>query len=546
MSGAATAGSQPSSRRRLPAFIRGVVEDRAALRTLVAASTAIAAVGLDPHILDPGMPNVRAALKAEPDLQSLFMLAAVVQSGFVLLGGLLADAFRSVRLVRAALCGLVATSLLAVLVPSGPGLIAIRFVAWGFGGLVLPFAIGAVATSYGRAARATALGVAYAVLGAATAAAPALALALGPGGPRWPAFAACAVASLLAIGVSRHLPDLAAARREHRRGILAVALFAFGVVALAAGFIGVSDALDPLRLLIDGAGILAVAVALWLRASSLARHDAIRVEFRPVAVAIAAGVVIGFAQAAPMLHLPIFFQLIQGVPPLLASIAVAPFVAALLVAGPVSGWLLARYSPRLLIAGGVLAVALADLLVALVIGRTTPYLAFILPFILIGTGFVIATTVRTAVIFASVPKEMPASAAALNEASLGVGSRLGVVVATVVMARVALETYGDQYAGLPSHMVERFVAPFREFVTLIGLPHVEQLIGGLGPAIAHAYENAVVAGMRMSEIVPGVVALVASLVVFVAMGRRDPVKSVWDLADERGDDAGSETTPDPS
>lgn len=257
------------------------------------------------------------------------------------------------------------------------------------------------------------------------------------------------------------------------------------------------------------------------------------IDLRPVAAALAAGVVIGFAQAAPMLHLPLYFALVDGVSPLVSSVAIAPFVVALVVAGPVSGWLLARFSPRALIAGGFLAVAAADLVAAAVIGGTTPYPAFIVSFVPIGAGFVVATTVRTAVIFASVPRALPASAAALNEASLGLGARLAITVATVVMARTAIAAYGGNFTGLPADAVESLVAPFREVVTVIGLPAVHQPVADLSDATRASYLAALIAGWRMSELVPGVVALVGAGIVFFALGARDPVRSVWDLADER-------------
>jgi hypothetical protein len=50
-------------RRRLPAFITDLWADPVAFRTLLAACVAVAAVGLDPHVLDPRMPTVRAAVK---------------------------------------------------------------------------------------------------------------------------------------------------------------------------------------------------------------------------------------------------------------------------------------------------------------------------------------------------------------------------------------------------------------------------------------------------------------------------------------------------
>ena len=127
-----------------------------------------------------------------------------------------------------------------------------------------------------------------------------------------------------------------------------------------------------------------------------------------------------------------FFHIVQGWGTLAATIAIAPFVLALLVAGPVAGILLSRYRPRTLVAGGMLALGLGDLAFALVT-PSTPYLFFIVPFIAIGAGFVIATTVRTAIIFASVPRRLPSTAAALNQTSLLVGSQLGVVVVTTLI-----------------------------------------------------------------------------------------------------------------
>ncbi len=38
----------------------------------------------------------------------------------------------------------------------------------------------------------------------------------------------------------------------------------------------------------------------------------------------------------------------------------------------------------------------------------------------------------------------------------------------------------------------------------------------------------------MSHLIPGVVAIVAGVVAYLALGRRDPVKSVFDYSDERG------------
>ena len=169
---------------RLPPFLHEVIADRRASLALVSACVALAAAGLDPHVLDPGSRRVQTALAQTPTLEVVVAFAALVQAGFVLLGGAVADIWRSRRLLEAALVGLVIASLGAALMPDGPGLVAARVLAWACDGSIIPFSVAVVATVYGREARATALGILFAVYGATTALAPALVTAFGRTVPR--------------------------------------------------------------------------------------------------------------------------------------------------------------------------------------------------------------------------------------------------------------------------------------------------------------------------------------------------------------------------
>lgn len=519
--------------RSLPAFVRDLLADRAAMRTLLVAAAAIAAAGLDPHILDPGMPAMRSALAADPALQGWFLLAAVLQSGFILLGGFLADTIRSVRLLQLALLGLALTSFAEALTTSDAVLYLLRIAAWACDGVIITFAIGAVAASTAGENRATALGVAYGVLGATMAVAPALAIILGEWGLAWPAFLACGTMSLIALRLTPRLPARPPASAVGRETMAAVTLFAFGVVAFAACLI---DVTAPNQLIRNGGivvGIVAMSGGLLLRLRTRGRHGT-WIGFRPVTVALGAGVVIGFAQAAPLLHLPILFEHIQGHPQLLAIAGIAPFVVALLIAGPLSGLLLERFRPRSLIAGGLVLVGIANLLLWGALSRDMPYLAAIVPFALIGAGFVIATTVRTAVIFANMPRGMPSIAAGFNEASIGVGSRLGIVVATVVTIEVALaSTPVPRQGGLISAQPGLGESTIRELVLRIGLPGTRDLVAGLDAAATTRAFDAIVYGMGMTELVLGLVAIATGIIAWFLMGRSDPVGSVWELADER-------------
>ena len=155
------------------------------------------------------------------------------------------------------------------------------------------------------------------------------------------------------------------------------------------------------------------------------------------------------------------------------------------------------------------------------------------PFLLIGAGFVIATTVRTAIIFASLPKGLPASAAALNEASIGLGSRIGVVVAVVITTQVALDSSRQSLAGLPSGLADAQVGHFRGLLDLVSLHSIADLTAGLDASTLTAYQGSIVDGMQIAALIPGIVAIVTGILAFFAMGARDPVRSVWDHADER-------------
>lgn len=503
------------------------------MRTLLVAAAPLAAAGLDPHVLDPGMPMVRAALAEDPGLQGYLLFNAILQSSFLLLGGFLADAFRSVRLVRIALVGLAVASLLAMLAADLGTLWFLRGVAWLCSGIIVPFAIGAVAVSTSGLNRATALGAAYGIYGAAMAISPVLVLLFGVGGPDWPAFVACSAVAILALVALRGVGSLRPATAGLRSGMAVVALFAFGVVAFAGGLIGVTAAGQLLR---DGAvvvGLLAMGTALVIRGLSR-RVNVPPIAFRPVFVALAAGVVVGFAQAAPLLHLPLLFEHVQGMPTILAVLGIAPFVLALLAAGPVSGYLLARFRPSTLIGGGVIAVGIANLILWLALSREMPYPLAIVPFALIGAGFVIATTVRTAVIFANMPSRMPALAVSFNEASIGLGTRLGVVVATVVTMQVALSALPRPPAGaMIAAQVPATVDTIRDLVLRIGLPSARELTAGLDPAAVRRAFDAVVEGMRMTELVLGVFAVLTGVAVLLLLRHEDPVGSVWELADER-------------
>ncbi|HEY6608906.1 MAG TPA: MFS transporter [Candidatus Limnocylindria bacterium] len=510
---------------RLPDFIAEIVDDRVALRALVASTVALAAAGLNPQVLSPLIIDMQSAIRAQPELLATTTLAGVLGAGMLLIGGLAGDSYRTRRILSWSLVALVITSAVCLFFTTGPVFIAARLGGALVAGMVIPFAIAAVATVYSGAARATAIGVAYAGFGGASALPPILLTITGPGGTDLPAYFIAALVAAIAVRLSGGVPDLPGASRPVIAVAARVAIWAFGVISLSAGLAAIGGGTEPARIamIILGSVFLALGIALERRARR--RVPGAEIHARPVTVVLAAGLFIGFAQAIPMTLLPVFFQVIYSLGPIFGVAAISPIIVALVFAGPIAGWLLPRTSPRTLIGGGLVAVGLGDILLGIVANRGVSYLLFVLPFLLVGAGFVIATTVRTAVIFASVPRHLPASAAALNEASVGLGSRIGIAAASVLLTEVTLSAYA---ASLPAGAdVASALAPLRSLLIGLGTPGFSALVVDVDPNLLGGYAAAYVEGIRNVHLAGGAVAVVAGVIATLALGGRDPLRERW-------------------
>ena len=282
---------------RLPSFITDLWREPAARDALIAASLAIFAFGMDPRALAPGMPTVQSALRDRPELETLLLLVAVLGAGVLLVGGALGDIFRTRRLMLGALAGLLLAQILTIVLPDGPLWFAARFLAIVCDGIILPFAIATVALSYQGGARATALGVVYAVMGLGLAIAPALLLLFGSDGPRVQAYVAAAVAAAVALVVAaRRMPDMPGADPAQRPFIIGTALWAFGVVALTAGIVGFGTGDDPARLATIGLGVVSLlAYGIWRHRRRRLAPD-VHVEMRPVTAVLMVGIVLGLGR----------------------------------------------------------------------------------------------------------------------------------------------------------------------------------------------------------------------------------------------------------
>ena len=133
----------------------------------------------------------------------MLLLATVVGGGLFLIGGVLGDADGRRRLLLGALATMLVTAVIGLFVTDGPVFVISRMIGLAAASVTLPIALAGVAETYDGITRATAIGIAYAAYGAATAAGPILLTLFGPDGPMWPAFIASALASAIALIAAR-------------------------------------------------------------------------------------------------------------------------------------------------------------------------------------------------------------------------------------------------------------------------------------------------------------------------------------------------------
>ena len=559
----------------IPDFILEVFEDPRKRGILFAGCLALFAVGLVPRALSPGLPSSQVAIRSLPEAQNLFLLVAFVSTAAIIAGGLVSDIYRRRSLLVGGLMVMAIGSATSILYDHGVVFYVANFGAIAAAGVVLAYGIGSVAIAYEGIARATALGFVYAAFGVGAAVSPAILtffpVAVPGAGAETPAaytfdttlaYVLPAVASVVALWAAyRWVPMIPGSLPARPALVAGVALWSLSILALvsgALGFFGPADQLLPMVLLIAGAaGTIVLSIAFKRRSDAM---GSLVLDKRAVVAALAVGVTIGFAQAVPLMLLPVVFEYPLHYGTLFAILALAPFGLALVLAGPITGILIGRFGPRGIMAGGTFALGAANIAMAFILAGmagavrrfydanpevarvdlgAAHYALFLLPLALIGAGFVLSTTVRTAIVFATTPRGLPASAAAINEASVGLGSRIGIVVATTMVTLTALTSARAFTEGRPADEADALVDEFDTALTALGTPGYRDVFQGIfdssGPAKLAAYAVSYIDGVTVALLLSGIVALVGAALAWVLIGRRNPMRTVFDMQDERQD-----------
>ncbi len=199
--------------------------------------------------------------------------------------------------------------------------------------------------------------------------------------------------------------------------LLAVSLFAFPLVGIGVVY-----------LLCVVAGVSLVAFFIAEQRILQPMIDLRLFNNRRFSYACLANALNGLARGAVLFVLTFFLQGPYGYDPLTAGILLAPFGAALLLVGPISGYLSDRYGARYLTTGGLMASAAALIGLSTVVS-TTPYLVLAAYMVLMGGGSGLFFSPNTNEIMSAVKPHKRGSASGIRAMLTNTGQMLSIAIA---------------------------------------------------------------------------------------------------------------------
>jgi DHA2 family multidrug resistance protein-like MFS transporter len=475
-------------------------------------------VSVDNTVLSFALPQI--ALDLEPTAtQQLWIIDAypLVLAALLVTMGVLGDRFGRRRMLLIGATGFAAVSALAAFAPSAEWLIAARAAMGVFGAMLMPSTLSLLRSIFvNRDQRRLAIAVWAAGFSAGA--------ALGPvvGGILLEHFAWGAV-FLMAVPVLVPLlilaPILVPESRDPNPGrfdpvSVALSLATMVPIVYAIKEFAVHGAQSPLPLVLlavgAGFGILFVRRQNRLETPMLDMALFRRPTFSGSVLVNLLSVIglVGFLYFVAQ-HL----QLVVGLTPLQAGLALVPGLVAMIVAGIGVVPIARRVAPRIVVPVALGFSILGYLLVAASAG-TGALALLIVAFISLGVGIGAAETVSNELILASAPPAKAGAASAVSETAY----ELGAVLGTTIMGGLLAAFYRANLA-LPAGLPDDVAAAARE--TLAGaVAGSHQLEEAVGQALRDAAATAFDAGVGVTALIGAGLIVIAAVIAAVTLGGR--------------------------
>ncbi len=236
---------------------------------------------------------------------------------------------------------------------------------------------------------------------------------------------------------------------------------------------------------------------------------------RAFSTALSIGLAGGVVMAGTFLLLSMYLQMVEGLSPLRAGLALVPLNVAMAVASMLAPQLVRRYRVAYVMAAGLTIAASGLLLVTQV--ESEGGLALLLTgFLLACVGIALPSALGTNLVVGSAPREKAGSAAAMSETSGEFGIALGVAV----MGSVGAAVYRNQ-VDVPGGVPAEAAATAGESITG-AVATAAQLPAGLGGDLLDTAREAFTSGLNVAAAV-GSVLFVALAALVVRMFADEPV-----------------------
>ncbi|MEU1459187.1 MFS transporter [Streptomyces sp. NPDC005727] len=235
----------------------------------------------------------------------------------------------------------------------------------------------------------------------------------------------------------------------------------------------------------------------------------------PLSAGVVLMVLMAIAFMGGLFFVTFYLQNVHGMSPIDAGLHLLPLTGMMIVGSPLAGAAITKLGPRIPLAGGMAATAIAMYGMSTLKADTGSGLMSVW-FALLGFGLAPVMVGATEVIVGNAPMELSGVAGGLQQAAMQIGGSLGTAVLGAVMASRVDSELPDNWAGagLPkltpeqldqaSEAVQVGVAPVTK-----GMP--EALVAKI-TTVAH---DTFISGMSLASLVAAGVAAVAVLVAFL-------------------------------
>ena len=484
--------------------------------TLVVLSASLLVIGLDNTILNVALPTLEHDLGASSSqLQWIVDAYMLVFAGLLLTAGALGDRFGRKRALTFGLAVFGLGSGLSALATSPAMLIATRALMGVGGAFIMPSTLSIITAVFPAEERAKAIGVWAGVSG--------LGIAIGPVAGGWliehaswnavflvnlPFVAAALLAGHWLVPESK---DPAAPRLD----IPGFAMSISGLTTLVWAIIEAPSKgwTNPtiLAAFAVAAAILGAFMAWELRTSEPMLD--IRLFSNPRFSGASAAITLTFfAMFGSIFFLTQYLQGVLGYTALEAGVRVTPIAVGLILGGPISAKLAAKFGTKVVVAAGLTLVAVGlSIVTQFAVDSTYGIVAAHL--LVLGFGMGMAMAPATESVMGSLPVEKASVGSAVNDTTRTTGGALGVAILGSLLASQYRGDMDGAVSGLPHD------AAASASDTLSGGLAVAHRLGDSG--LAEAAQSAFLNGMHVAAIAAAAVALAGAIVAYMVIPARE-------------------------